>query len=64
MEQNHGTPAGCGRGRPIDISELRRPMTYPTYAECVAAAEGTTNGMFPGSQWLEGSRGYLFFFFS
>ena len=56
MEQNHGTPTGCGRGRPVDNPELRRPM-YPTYAECVASAEGTTNGIFPGTQWHDSTRG-------
>ncbi|XP_015908078.1 polyadenylate-binding protein-interacting protein 1 isoform X2 [Parasteatoda tepidariorum] len=32
MDQNDGTPTGYGRGRPVDTSELRRPLSYSTYA--------------------------------
>lgn len=62
MEQSHGTPTGCGRGRPMDITELRRPNTFPTYAEYVSAEGPTTNGMFAESQWLDQTRGHLILF--
>lgn len=58
MEQSHGTPTGCGRGRPVDVTELRRPITYPTYADEFVPAEGpNTNGIFAEPQWIDQSRG-------
>lgn len=57
MEQSHGLPPSCGRGRPIDISELRRPISFPTYAEYPTAEVPTTNGMFVDPQWIDQSRG-------
>jgi polyadenylate-binding protein-interacting protein 1 len=56
MEPSHGTPTGCGRGRPVDV-ELRRPHTYPTYTPEYVSAEGpNTNGMFAEPQWIDQPR--------
>ncbi|GBM60644.1 Polyadenylate-binding protein-interacting protein 1 [Araneus ventricosus] len=53
MEQNDGTPTGYGRGRPAETTELRRPLSYSTYANPdYVPTEGTnTNGIFPETSW-------------
>lgn len=59
MEQSHGLPPSCGRGRPMDISEMRRPISFPTYAEYPTAEVPTTNGMYNtvDPQWIDQPRG-------
>lgn len=53
MEQNDGTPTGFGRGRPLDATELRRPLTYSTYAspDYVPTEGNNTNGIYPETSW-------------
>lgn len=61
MEQNYGTPTGCGRGRPHEATQPRRPINYPTYAECVQPEGTNTNGMLANSQWPDQLREQNYF---
>ncbi|XP_054707546.1 LOW QUALITY PROTEIN: polyadenylate-binding protein-interacting protein 1-like [Uloborus diversus] len=58
MEQNEGTPGGYGRGRPVEITELRRPLSFSTYATPTeyVPTEANTNGVYAQSSWLSPSR--------
>lgn len=51
MDPNHGTPTGCGRGRPVDVQELRRPHIYSTFPEFIPPEGTNTNGMYSDPQW-------------
>lgn len=55
MEQNDGTPRGYGRGRPLERTDLRRPLGYSTYAgpEFVPTEGGNSNGIYGETPWRD-----------